>query len=226
MAKSDNFIGKTPDNILTNPVIDHSSWHFFQALSWIDYAKRTQLPSAIHYAAFDLRYGIEYLLFEIVVLTNRTLTTTEYNNCLGDPKEMKKMIENNDHNYYRLCEFTEIALSVDAGGLKLRFWNLNELFRFWGTASEYLHFIGAQSMTYKDPNWIIKAIATLEAALKSLWNRATDTHGIGVLRPDLMPEEVHKAWVEFSNNKLSKEDLHLRLKLIQPVLQLRRINQI
>src|SRR5437762_13601654 len=35
---------------------------FFQARSWLDYAKRASSPSAIHYAAFELRYGIEYLL--------------------------------------------------------------------------------------------------------------------------------------------------------------------
>jgi hypothetical protein len=41
--------GKSADKILANPIADHSSWHFFQAVSWIDFAKRTQKPAALHY---------------------------------------------------------------------------------------------------------------------------------------------------------------------------------
>jgi hypothetical protein len=48
--------GRSADQILANPPVDHSSWHFFQAVSWADLAKRTQKPSALHYAAFELRY--------------------------------------------------------------------------------------------------------------------------------------------------------------------------
>jgi hypothetical protein len=57
--------GKSPKEILTNTPVDHSSWHFFQARSWLDYATRKDAPAAIHYAAFELRYGIEHLLFEL-----------------------------------------------------------------------------------------------------------------------------------------------------------------
>ena len=66
--------------------------NFFQALSWLDNAKRSQVPSAIHYAAFELRYGIEYLLFELLVLANKNLTQVEYERCLGDPNEMKRCL--------------------------------------------------------------------------------------------------------------------------------------
>jgi hypothetical protein len=59
MPNAANFTGRTPDEILNNVIVDSSSWHFFQALSWLDYAKRSQAPSAIHYAAFELRYGVE-----------------------------------------------------------------------------------------------------------------------------------------------------------------------
>jgi hypothetical protein len=214
-------IGRTPNEILNNPVVDISSWHFFQASSWIDYAKRSQTPSAIHYTAFELRYGIEYLLFELLVLANKNLTQTEYEKCLGDPKKMRKMLSTLGTNYHRLSEFSEMALSIDSSGIKLRFWDINELFRFWGTASNYLHFVGAHSLTYKDTNWLIKGIATLESVLTSIWNVANPTIGIGVLRPSLMEPEVYAAWLEYSAGTLSKENLRLRLKLILPALQLR-----
>src|SRR5579862_4936955 len=103
LAKSDtplctmDYTGRTPDQILYNRAFDDSSWHFFQARSWIDLAKRSSLPSAIHYAAFELRYGIEYLLFELLVIASESLSEREYQECLGQPKVMKKMLNAGVH---------------------------------------------------------------------------------------------------------------------------------
>lgn len=108
-----DFTGLTADKILGNPVQDSYSWHVFQALSWIDYAKRNKAPSAIHYAAFELRYGIEYLLFQLLVLKNKFLTRTDYEKCIGDPREMKRRLANLGTNYQKLAEFTEMLLSLD-----------------------------------------------------------------------------------------------------------------
>jgi hypothetical protein len=140
--------GRTADEIVTNNVVDNASWHFFQAVSWLDYAKRTQKPSALHYAAFELRYGIEYLLFQLLVLTSRGITEEEYRKCLGNPHAMRKALRSSKLEYDKLAEFTRILMSLDPRSPKLRFWKLDELFRYWGIASEFLHFVGAQSRTY------------------------------------------------------------------------------
>src|SRR5213075_2723190 len=110
--------------------LDHSSWHFFQAHSWLDYATREDAPSAIHYAAFELRYGLEYLLFELLVLANESLTPAQYDRCLGNPAEMRRMLKNRGPNYDRLAEFTQAILSLEPNAPKLRYWDLNELFRY------------------------------------------------------------------------------------------------
>ena len=215
------FIGRSAEQILHNTIFDHSSWHFFQARSWLDYAQRTQLPSSIHYAAFELRYGIEYLLFELLVLANESLTHKEYEKCLGDPTKMKKMLGTLGTNYHRLAEFSEILFSLTPSQPKIRFWDIDQLFRYWGTASEYLHFVGAQTLTYRDVNWLIKAIAHLDEPLKKLWDVVTGTLGTGIMRPSKMQPEVRSAWIEFSNGRLAKDDLIIRMRLIQPILQAR-----
>jgi len=51
-------LGRSADEIVANVLIDHSSWHFYQARSWLDLARRTDNPSAIQYAALELRYGL------------------------------------------------------------------------------------------------------------------------------------------------------------------------
>lgn len=85
--------GKSADQIIANPRYDYSSWHFFQSKSWLDLAKRTMLPGPIHYAALELRYGIEYLLFELLLLTRKEISEEEYRNCLGKPTAMSKMLK-------------------------------------------------------------------------------------------------------------------------------------
>ena len=124
--------GKSPNEILINPPQNHSSWHFFQARSWLDYATRENAPSAIHYAAFELRYGIEYLLFELLVLASESLSLEEYKQTIGSPQATKKLLASPPRNYAKLSEFAEVVVSVDPQAPPIQFWNLNDLFRYWG----------------------------------------------------------------------------------------------
>jgi len=217
-----NYEGRNANQILANQLIDHSSWHFFQAISWLDFAKRTQKPSALHYAAFELRYGIEYLLFELLVLSNRNLTEKEYRKCVGDPHRMKKMLESSEVSYGTLVEFSRILLDLDRDAPKLRFWNLEDLFKYWGTASELLHFVGAHTRTYSDDGWFVRSLARLESVLHPIWTASTTTLGFGLLSRDTMEPEVRQAWEEFSAGTLNEDDLKTRMRIIQPALRERR----
>jgi hypothetical protein len=56
---------RTPEEIVWYDRTFESTWHFWQALSWIDYAKRKTNIAALQYAALELRSGIEQLWYEI-----------------------------------------------------------------------------------------------------------------------------------------------------------------
>src|SRR6266404_5072041 len=217
-----DFRGRSPDRILTNSIIDHSSWHFFQARSWLDYAMRGNAPSAIHYCAFELRYGLEYLLFELLVLTGESLTLREYRSAIGKPKEMKKLLSGSARNYGKLAEFSAIVVSVDSHAPALQFWDLEKIFRYWGIASEFLHFVGPHEVSYAGTEWLTPAIARLDAVLDEIWKMITGTLGKAIMRPSQMEPEVRQGWLEFSDGKLSKADLKTRLRLMQPGLKARR----
>ena len=121
--------GKSANEIVANLRMDHSSWHFFQSKSWLDLTKRTLLPGPLHYAALELRYGIEYLLFELLILTRKEISEEEYKKCLGDPSAMHKMLKEEGRPYKKLARFTEIAMSLDSNPLNLKYWDLLDLFR-------------------------------------------------------------------------------------------------
>jgi hypothetical protein len=169
-----------------------------------------------------LRYGIEYLVFELLVLASESLSLQEYRQAIGNPKQMKRMLASPARNYAKLAEFTKVVVSVDSHAPPLRFCNLNELFRYWGMASEFLHFVGAHSISYFRPDWTPKAIAKLDSVLNPLWSTVTETIGLALIRPSQMEPEVHQSWIEFKAGTLTKDDLFRRLKIMQPGLQARR----
>ncbi len=45
-------------------------------------------PGAIGYAAYELRQGIEYLLFHLLVISSETLSEEEYQDCFGPAKNV------------------------------------------------------------------------------------------------------------------------------------------
>jgi len=217
--------GRDANRIVANELIDHSSWHFFQAVSWLDLAKRTQKPSVLHHAAFELRYGVEYLLFELLVLISHGLTEKQYQACLGDPKGMKRELRSSILNYDRLVEFTRILMSLDPKAPTLRYWRLDDLFRYWGIASEFLHFMGAHSLTYGDEKWFICALSRLEDPIREVWRASTETLGYGLFAIDKMVPEVRKAWDEFLAGSLCADDLKIRMSLAHPILRHRHQNR-
>lgn len=213
--------GKSADEILANPLVEHSSWHFFQAVSWADLAKRKRLASALHYAALEMRLGIEYLLFELFHVSNRNITEDEYRKCVGSPAEMKRMLESEAVQYSKRIRFTQVLQSLDPRSPKFRYWDLKELFKFWGIASELVHFVGTHSRTYRNDSWFLQALERIEGVLKPIWNACTTTQGVGILSMDNIEPEVQQAWDEFSRGDLNEEGLKTRMQLARPILEQR-----
>ena len=215
-----NPLGRSGDTILSQTTAENtlggSSWHFFQCKSWLDYALRTQHPSAIHFAAFELRYGVEYLLYELLVLTSESFTEADYKKCIGDKDEIKKRLGPHATNYEKLAEFTVIVHEISGSPLKLKQWKIKDLIVAWGVASEFLHFLGSHKHVQSDVNWLITAIARLQKQLDPIWVGMTEYCADAILRPSRMSADVKVYWQEFSSGTLSKEDLILRMKLRFP----------
>jgi hypothetical protein len=139
---------------------------------------------------------------------------------------MKKMLGSLGTNYDRLTEFTKISAGLDSKIPKLVYWDINKLFKYWGIASEYLHFVGIQALTYRDPGWLVRSINRLTEPLDAIWKEVTENLGTGVLRPSEMQPEVFSLWEKFSNGELSDVELLSRLKILQPELRQRAVMKV
>lgn len=192
--------------------IPGSSRHFKNARDRLAEAKETYDPSEILYAAIELRYGIEYLLFECLVLTG-FLTDALYEECIGDQARMDKMLGQKEAKYEKLCDFYEAVGRVTQLPESKR-WNIRRLFKSWGIASSYLHFSGSHRDSHEKPEWLAKAIADLESALSEIWIAITTKPGSGLMRPSGMKPPVRAIWEDFAEGKIDLESVEARLRLL------------
>jgi hypothetical protein len=207
--------GKSASAILKFQLFSSSSWHFVQARSWIDYAKREGTPGPIHYAALDLRYGVEYLFFELLVVNSESLQEADYRKCIGGIDGIAKLLKSTTVNYKKLSEFTRIALSLDPNSPPITTWDLSELHRVWGIASERLHFCGSHDDTYKKKQWMIAAIARLESEIEWIWKRVTSSEGIAALCPSQMKAPTRGVWEDFRDDEIDASQVRTRLLLVR-----------
>jgi hypothetical protein len=74
-------VGKTPAEIIAIEQLDGGGY-LYKSMAWLNYFERVPVFSPLLYACIDARHGIEYLLFEELVIstaqTYRKLTITLY----------------------------------------------------------------------------------------------------------------------------------------------------
>ncbi len=213
---------RTPEQIVGGNRLFDSAWHFWQALSWLDYAKRNTSITALQYAALELRSGIEHLWFDIIVTAvGGRLDIRAYSRCKGDSTKMYKVLDRLSPNHAKLVRFTNICSSLDPNQPPLIEWDMPRLKRLHGETSQYLHFLGIPPETTDRPEWFVAALTLLETGSNYIWHHRT-TARTGQLSIDSMPPEVRDAWEAFRDGQIDEDSVRTRLCLAQPVLRKRR----
>jgi hypothetical protein len=213
---------RSPEQILDAAHLFDSAWHFWQALSWLDYAKRKTNISALQFAALELRRGIEHLWFDMVVTAvGGELDIREYARCKGDSTKMYKVLERLSPDQAKLVRFTNISGSL--GGNQpppVTEWDMPKLKRLHGEISQYLHFCGIPSETTDSSKWFLEALTTIETGAAYIWHQLTTTH-TGQLNVSSMPPAVRDTWEGFRTGQLDEDAVRTRLHLAQHVLSKR-----
>ena len=213
---------RSPEQIVEADRLFDSAWHFWQALSWLDYAKRKTSITALQYAALELRLGIEHLWFDIIVTAvGGRLDVQEYSRCKNDSTKMYKVLDRLSPDHQKLVRFTNISVAVQKNQPSLIEWDIPRLKRLHGESSQYLHFLGKPDETISSAKWFICALGLLESGANYVWEHLT-TARIGQLDIATMPPEVKEAWEGFRKGELDEESVQVRLRLAQPILHKRR----
>src|ERR1041384_7581865 len=96
-------INRKPEEIILRDSYLDSVGYLYRAVSWLDYFQRINHFPALLYACIEGRFGIEYLLFEELVMgTGAKLSREDYEKCLTQGTKLKKAIDRLVPDYNKL----------------------------------------------------------------------------------------------------------------------------
>ncbi|MBU4262649.1 MAG: hypothetical protein KKC76_12405 [Proteobacteria bacterium] len=209
-----NFKNRSAHSIVTENIRNESSGYIYRALSWIDLAKREKSSPCFQYAAHDTRQGIEQLLFEELILsTGAALDRSEYLTCLGNSTKLHAIIKRLSPDREKLATFVKTLMSVVSPQLNIVVWDHNLLMRYWGRASNYLHWSGAIDETVDKWQWVVERIACIEEICMYIWVNQTENN-TGTMHPCDMHPAVAALWERFKAGKIGVEEVKLSARLL------------
>jgi len=214
-------VSRTAEDIVNEKLYFDSAGYLFRAMSWLDYFDRNKQFTALLYACIEARYGIEYLLFEeIVISTGANLSKEEYERCLKDSTKLHKALKRITPDYEKLQEFAKIIVSLVPGFPKIIQWNPNSLLKSWGTISNYLHWCGSRNNTTESQGWLMKASTNIRAEIEPIWVTISSGHS-AIMHPKDMHPEILDLWIQYRDGAVDAEGIKIRMQILKPLLESR-----
>lgn len=214
--KIPSHIGKTPEEIVRVEHFD-SAGYLFKSMAWLDYFTRVRSFSPLLYACADARHGIEYLLFEeLVVSTGANLSVEDYRRCVNERNRFVKTIAQLTPDYDRLKQFTRIVVGLEPTAPKLIDWDHKFLMKAWGELSHYLHWFGARLLTTEKQDWLDSTFAEIKQIIEPLWINITSGRS-GIMHPKDMHPMVREIWGRFRVGEIDENGARFQMKFLEPV---------
>ena len=210
---------RTPEEIVGEKLYFDSAGYFYRAMSWLDHFEKNDQFPALLYTCIEARYGIEYLMFEeLVISTGANLTIEEYEECLKNPTKLYNVFRRISPDYDRLQGFAKIIVSLAPGFPKMIQWNLKKLLKSWSTISNYLHWCGSKNNTTELKEWRDNAGVKVRNAVEPIWLNITSGKS-GMMHPKDMHPEIHELWQQYKDNKVDAEGIKIRMAILKPMLE-------
>jgi hypothetical protein len=208
-------IGKSGDEIVAIKYFD-SAGYFFKSMAWLDHFDRSKNFSSLAYACADARHGIEYLLFEeLVVSTGAALSEADYERCLKERKNFIKMIAELSPDYGLLQKFTRILISSEPASPKQIEWDHKALMKAWGILSNHLHWAGVRGRTTENPAWLKTSHEKIKKTVTPLWINITSGQSV-MMHPKDMHPIVREIWVKYRAGDIDEAGVRFQLKYLKP----------
>jgi hypothetical protein len=209
--------GRTTNEIVTEKLYFDSPGYLYRAMSWLDAASCERIYPHLLYACIEGRMGIEYLLFEqVVISTGAKLTEEQYLQCVRDGKLEKSLLRITPE-YEKLQQFTRALASVEPSLPKLVEWEPKELMKAWGQLSEHLHWQGVRGRTTECPEWAVRSLQAVRTVLEPIWTKLSSGQS-GIMHPSEMKSEVHEVWKRYLSNEIDLESVKFQLDYLRPTL--------
>jgi hypothetical protein len=218
-------IGRTAADIIEQHSHFDAIGCLYRAVSWLDYFERSGTWPALLYTCIEGRYGIEYLLFEeLVVGTGANLSREDYERCVQEPTKLVKAIDRIIPDYEKLQQFTSAVVSLEPNVPNVIYWKPRELMRVWGEISKYLHWCGHRLETAENTEWKKSALSDIKGVLIPIWNKATSGQS-ACMHPDQMNPEIRQMWSDYRESVIDLDGVKIRMNILKPVLEMKYTQQ-
>ena len=211
-----NHTSRTPEDIVSKDIHFDSVGYLYRAMSWLDYFERNDQFTALIYACIEARHGIEYLIFEeIVISTGANLSQEDYEKCLNNPTNLYKALIQISPDYEKLKEFAQIIVSLNPEYPGIIQWEPKELIKSWGKISKYLHWCGSKSETTELSSWRANAGVEVRGEIEPIWVKITSGPS-GSMHPKDMHPEILELWNQFKCGNIDTEGTRIRMQILKP----------
>lgn len=216
---------RTAEEIVGENLYFDSAGYFYRAMSWLNYFDKNDKFTALLYSCIEARYGIEYLMFEELILsTGSNMTKEEYEECLKQPTKLYNVFRKISPDYERLQGFTKIIISFDENAPVLIQWNLKKLLKSWGSISNYLHWCGSKDKTTESTKWRADTATKVRSAIEPLWLNMISGNS-GLMHPKDMHPEIYNLWIQYKANKLNANEIRSKVEILSETYDNNRHNK-
>ncbi len=201
-----------------------AEYHVIVARAWKQHGQANDSQSPLVYAAFEYRCAIERVVFELYGIMHNELPGDEISNQIGSFSGLVKQVHDlaggNKKKLYRVLKFNSIVSEFMCLHKTMSVPDVGKLQEFWSKASNYCHQQIIPNETWKSPEWVRKGYKLLDRVDRYLQEILFD-HLFGAMSEKKMPAEVIDAKKAFVTEEIDEAGLRNRLKLMEPVLELR-----
>lgn len=210
---------RKPEDIVSEKLYFDSMGYLYRAMSWLDHFERNDQFTALLYACIEARYGIEYLIFEeIVISTGADLSQEDYEKLLKSPTKLYKALKKISPEYEKLQAFAKIIVSLVPKFPKLIQWDPKKLIKSWGKISNYLHWCGSRNNTTELSSWRVNAGIEVRGEIEPIWVKITSGQS-GLMHPKDMHPEILELWHQYKDGSVDAEGIRIRLQILRPALE-------
>ncbi|HEY1717605.1 MAG TPA: hypothetical protein VGH42_04825 [Verrucomicrobiae bacterium] len=195
-----------------------AGWCIIQAHSLLQEAiKNGKNSSFLMYAAFEMRTGIEQLMFTIIAACLTTKLTREVVDRCRKKDGLFTVLSDVESNYTLMCKFANALRAEEPRIPKIAEWDIKILKRRWNDLSSYCH----SPLVIKDieqPKWFEDGQKLIEETYDYFVNTLSGTAGTGAISSSGGPPIICQLQEDFLAKKITIEQVITRLRIITPML--------
>lgn len=195
-------------------------WHINQAERLLNYALENESDNALIYATVECRMALERYVFEMSILVKGSNLTEEELKSTDRVNGVFKLLEITMVDYKKHLTFCNLIMEINNIPLKINIPNLKMFKKLINKLSKYCHLQFKPLETIDEPNkkWFIKGTSLVQETVEILKSSKLN----GAINIESMENEVLEVYDKFLQKKLDIDATRIQLKLMGPVLKMRK----